>query len=85
MSKNWKNIPLGIPLTIASLGTIAALGASKRLHVGFGILWAGLSLWHGLQHCRKMRADARRLEGKLLLADRRKRPGRRQTVLKLKR
>ena len=61
MKKNWKDIPLGIPMTLASFGTIAALAANKQLHAGFGILWVGLSIWHGLQHCKKIKMDAKRL------------------------
>ena len=63
MKKNWKDIPLGIPMALASFGTIAALAANKRLHAGFGILWVGLSLWHGVQHCKKIKKDAQGLHG----------------------
>lgn len=52
-----KKVPLGIPLTIASVGTAASLFAGKRLHAGFGIAWTVLSLWHGLQHHKKMTHD----------------------------
>ena len=56
--KKRSNIPLGIPLTIASLGTVAALAANKQLHACFGVLWVGLSLWHGWQHRKKLQTDA---------------------------
>ncbi|WP_051635302.1 HMA2 domain-containing protein [Selenomonas sp. ND2010] len=58
-----KNLPLGIPMTVASVGTLATLLVGKRLHVGFGIAWAVLSFWHGWQHHKKMQADACRLAG----------------------
>lgn len=61
MKKNWKDIPLGIPMALASCGTIVALAANKQLHAGFGILWVGLSIWHGLQHCKKIKKDVKEL------------------------
>ena len=63
MQCDWKNLPLGLPLTVASLGTIATLKAGKNLHVGFGLAWAALTFFHGWQHHKKMRADACRLFG----------------------
>ncbi len=57
LCNSLKKIPLGIPLTIASVGTAASLFAGKRLHAGFGIAWTILSLWHGLQHHKKMAHD----------------------------
>ncbi len=63
MIEKWKQIPLGIPLTIASIGTLVTLNANKQLHAGFGILWTGLSLWHGLQHCKKLKQDTKKLTG----------------------
>ncbi len=61
MIEKWKQIPLGIPLTLAAAGTLVTLNAGKQLHAGFGILWTGLSLWHGLQHCKKLRQDTKKL------------------------
>ncbi len=56
-----KKLPLGLPMTVASVGTIATLWAGKNLHAGFGVAWAVLSFLHGWQHHRKMQADAKRL------------------------
>ena len=63
MQCNLKNLPLGLPLTVASVGTIATLWAGKNLHAGFGIAWAALTFFHGWQHHKKMKADACRLFG----------------------
>lgn len=59
--EEMKRIPLGIPLTVASLGTLASLVCGKKWHVGFGAAWTILSLLHGLQHFGKMKKDARSL------------------------
>ena len=61
LTEVMKTVPLGIPMTLASLGTVASLFAGKKLHTGFGIVWALLSLWHGLQHQNKMQRDAGKL------------------------
>ncbi|SHK47720.1 hypothetical protein SAMN05216582_10550 [Selenomonas ruminantium] len=61
MQADWKNLPLGLPMTLASVGTLATLFAGKNLHAGFGVAWAALSFWHGWQHHKKMQADARKL------------------------
>lgn len=61
MQNDWKNLPLGLPMTVASVGTLATLFAGKNLHAGFGVAWAALSIWHGWQHHKKMQADARKL------------------------
>ena len=61
LEQTMKSAPLGIPLTLASLGTVASLFAGKKLHAGFGIAWMLLSLWHGLQHQKKMQRDAEKL------------------------
>lgn len=61
LSDVLKTMPLGLPLAVTSLGTLVSLLGGKRLHAGFGIAWAILSLWHGLQHRRKMQLDAKRL------------------------
>ncbi len=63
MQCDLKNLPLGLPLTVASVGTIATLWAGKNLHAGFGIAWAALTFFHGWQHHKKMKADACRLFG----------------------
>ena len=49
MQCDLKNLPLGLPLTVASVGTIATLWAGKNLHAGFGIAWAALTFFHGWQ------------------------------------
>lgn len=64
MKPKSKITPLGIPLILAGVGTIASLFINKKLHAPFGILFAGLSLWHGLEHRKKIKADAKRLIGK---------------------
>ena len=61
MQNDWKNLPLGLPMTVASVGTLATLFAGKNFHAGFGVAWAALSFWHGWQHHKKMQADARTL------------------------
>ena len=58
MPYGFKNLPLGLPMTVASVGTLATLFAGKKFHAGFGVVWAALSLWHGWQHHKKMQADA---------------------------
>ncbi len=58
-----QKLPLGIPMTVASVGTLATLFAGKNLHAGFGVAWAAMTLWHGWQHHQKMQADAQRLIG----------------------
>ena len=63
MQYGFKNLPLGLPMTVASVGTLATLWAGKKFHVGFGIAWAALSFLHGWQHHKKMQADACRLAG----------------------
>ena len=45
-----KKSSLGVPLAVATIGTVAALAISKKLHAGFGLVLVGLSLLHGLQH-----------------------------------
>lgn len=61
LMETMKTAPLGIPMTVASLGTAASLLAGKKMHTGFGIAWLLLSLWHGLQHQKKMQRDAGKL------------------------
>ncbi len=61
LEQTMKHAPLGIPLTLASVGTVVSLLAGKKLHAGFGIAWTLLSLWHGLQHQKKMKRDAGKL------------------------
>ncbi len=56
-----RRIPLGIPLTLVTAGTVASLMVSKQLHVGFGVAWTVLSALHGLQHYKKLCKDADRM------------------------
>ena len=63
MQYGFKNLPLGWPMTVASVGTLATLWAGKKFHAGFGIAWAALSFWHGWQYHKKMQDDACRLAG----------------------
>lgn len=57
MQNKLKSLPLGLPMTLASVGTLVTLFAGKRFHAGFGAVWTALSLWHGWQHRKKMQAD----------------------------
>jgi len=52
---------LGLPLTAASVGTVATLFVGKKFHAGFGIAWTILSVLHGIQHKKKMKNDASRI------------------------
>ena len=57
--KKSNHIPLGIPLILTGIGTIASLLLNKKLHAPLGVLFAALSVWHGYQHRKKLAADAR--------------------------
>jgi len=52
-----RRLPLGVPLAIAAIGTIATIKADTRLHIGFGMAWAALSALHCWQHTPKMKND----------------------------
>lgn len=58
MKSKSKNTSLGIPLILAGIGTVASLFVNKKLHAPLGILFAGLSFWHGLEHRKKLKSDA---------------------------
>ena len=60
MQNKLKSLPLGLPMTLASVGTLVTLFAGKRLHPGFGAVWTALSVWHAWQHRKKMQADVRK-------------------------
>ncbi len=70
--ENLKKMPLGVPMTVASLGTVLTLFAGKNLHAGFGAAWAVLSLWHGWQHSKKMKNDVKKAVGMDLCSDKKK-------------
>ncbi|WP_298463376.1 HMA2 domain-containing protein [uncultured Mitsuokella sp.] len=55
-----KNFPLGIPLTVSGIATVATMFTNKRLHVACGAVWGILSILHAVQHRKKMRADLMR-------------------------
>ncbi|MBR3723381.1 MAG: hypothetical protein IKN12_11585 [Selenomonadaceae bacterium] len=55
MTRKKKKSSLGVPLLIATIGTVASIAISKKIHVGFGIALAGLSLLHALQHKKSFR------------------------------
>lgn len=55
--KDLQKLPLGLPLSVASVGTVATIFAGKNLHVGFGAALTVLSLLHGFQHMNKMKTD----------------------------
>jgi len=58
-----RTLPLGVPLAIASVGTVATLfTGNKQLHTAFGVAWAALSLLHGWQHAQKMQHDLTRAQ-----------------------
>lgn len=53
-----RTLPLGVPLALASAGTLATLFTdNKKLHIACGIAWTALSLLHGWQHAGKMKKD----------------------------
>ncbi len=62
IKNDLKKAPLGWPLAIASVGTVATIFAGKKLHIAFGAAWGVLSLWHAWQHCGKMKKDITRAQ-----------------------
>ena len=63
MNKSFKQLPLGLPLTVSGIATIATIFTGKKLHVAFGAFWGLLSILHGLQHAGKLEHDAKELIG----------------------
>lgn len=63
MKQTLKKIPLGLPLTVSGLATIATIFAGKKAHIAFGAFWSLLSILHGLQHAGKLEHDAKELIG----------------------
>ena len=63
MKQTLKKIPLGLPLTVSGLATIATIFADKKAHIAFGAFWGLLSILHGLQHAGKLEHDAKELIG----------------------
>lgn len=63
MKQTLKKIPLGLPLTVSGLATIATSFAGKKAHIAFGAFWGLLSILHGLQHAGKLEHDAKELIG----------------------
>ena len=63
MKQALKKIPLGLPLTVSGLATIATIFADKKAHIAFGAFWGLLSILHGLQHAGKLEHDAKELIG----------------------
>ena len=63
MKQALKKIPLGLPLTVSGLATIATIFAGKKAHIAFGAFWGLLSILHGLQHAGKLEHDAKELIG----------------------
>ena len=63
MNKSFKRLPLGLPLTVSGLATIATIFAGKKAHIAFGAFWGLLSILHGLQHAGKLEHDAKELIG----------------------
>lgn len=64
MNKSFKQLPLGLPLTVSGIATIATIFTGKKLHVAFGAVWGLLSILHGLQHAGKLEHDAKAFAGK---------------------
>ena len=63
MNKSFTRLPLGLPLTVSGLATIATIFAGKKAHIAFGAFWGLLSILHGLQHAGKLEHDAKELIG----------------------
>lgn len=63
MNKSFKRLPLGLPLTVSGLATIATIFAGQKAHIAFGAFWGLLSILHGLQHAGKLEHDAKELIG----------------------
>ena len=61
MNKSFKRLPLGLPLTVSGLATIATIFVGKKAHIAFGAFWGLLSILHGLQHAGKLEHDAKEL------------------------
>lgn len=55
-----KNFPLGVPLTVSGVATVATMFTNKRLHVTCGAVWGILSILHAIQHRKKIHADLMR-------------------------
>ena len=64
MNKSFKRLPLGLPLTVSGIATIATIFTGKKLHVAFGAVWGLLSILHGLQHAGKLEHDVKAFAGK---------------------
>ena len=63
MKQALKKMPLGLPLTVSGLATIATIFAGKKAHIAFGAFWGLLSILHGLQHAGKLKHDAKDIIG----------------------
>lgn len=63
MNKSFKRLPLGLPLTVSGLATIATIFAGKKAHIAFGAVWGVLSILHALQHAGKLKHDAKDIIG----------------------
>ena len=63
MKQALKKMPLGLPLTVSGLATIATIFAGKKAHIAFGAVWSVLSILHALQHAGKLKHDAKDIIG----------------------
>ena len=63
MKQALKKMPLGLPLTVSGLATIATIFAGKKAHIAFGAVWGVLSILHALQHAGKLKHDAKDIIG----------------------
>ena len=63
MKQALKKMPLGLPLTVSGLATIATIFAGKKAHIAFGAVWGVLSILHALQHAGKLKHDAKEIIG----------------------
>ena len=63
LKQKFNRLPLGLPLTVSGLATIATIFAGKKVHIACGAVWGALSILHGLQHAGKMKRDVETLVG----------------------
>lgn len=64
VNEKFKRLPLGLPLTVSGLATIATIFAGKKVHIACGAVWGALSILHGLQHAGKMKHDVTSIVGR---------------------
>ena len=61
-----KKVPLGIPLGIGMVGTVASLFVGgKKVHTVFGVAWTAISLLHAYQYRKNMQKNMEKGLGKM--------------------